>query len=234
MIRRLAVALLLVCIALIFIALLFGYTPDKELNLSGHYYAQNTAQEVGATNIVTAIIVTYRGLDTLGEVTVLFLTASIVGLVLARGRDEKPKQILTHKDAGELLNIGSRLLAPLILMLGAYVFINGHLTPGGGFQGGAIIASGTLLMLLTDPVRCMSHRLIAIIESISGLVFVALGIAGVVLAGGFLDNRILPLGELGSLFSAGAIPIIYSFVGLKVGAEFSSMLLSLSETAEDA
>ena len=52
------------------------------------------------------------------------------------------------------------------------------------------------------------------------------------LAGGFLDNRILPIGTFGELLSAGAIPVIYSFVGLKVGAEFSSMLVSLSETEQ--
>jgi multicomponent Na+:H+ antiporter subunit B len=52
------------------------------------------------------------------------------------------------------------------------------------------------------------------------------------LAGGFLDNRILPLGEFGALFSAGAIPVIYALIGLKVGAEFSSMMVSLSETED--
>ena len=50
------------------------------------------------------------------------------------------------------------------------------------------------------------------------------------LAGGFLDNRFLPIGTLGALFSAGAIPLIYSLIGLKVGAELSSMLANLSET----
>jgi len=132
--------------------------------------------------------------------------------------------------SGELLTTGSRLLVPLILLLGAYVFVNGHLTPGGGFQGGAIIASAALLLLLTDPLYRFSHRLITIIESISGLFFIGLGILGILLAGGFLDSRVLPTGELGSLFSAGLIPIIYSFVGLKVGAEFTSMLGNLAET----
>ena len=108
--------------------------------------------------------------------------------------------------------------------------MHGHLTPGGGFQGGAIIASGMLLMLLSHPLRRFGHRMIAIVESIAGMAFVFIGVLGVVYAGGFLDNRILPIGTLGELFSAGAIPLIYSFVGLKVGAEFSSMLVNLSKT----
>ena len=227
MIRRASVLLLLIGLAFIFARLLFGYTADSELNLTARYYADHTANDIGASNIVTAIIVTYRGLDTLGEVTVLFLTASIIGLVLARSKRAVRRQ---RPAPGELLATGSRLLVPLILLLGAYVFINGHLTPGGGFQGGAIIASAALLLLLTDPLQNFSHRLIAIVESVSGLFFVSIGLLGIFVAGGFLDSRILPTGELGSIFSAGAIPIIYSFVGLKVGAEFTSMLANLAET----
>ncbi|GAB6042692.1 Na(+)/H(+) antiporter subunit B [Endothiovibrio diazotrophicus] len=229
MIRRFSVLLLLVGLGAIFVGLFAGYTPDSELNLSGRYYAEHTAADVGAANIVTAIIVTYRGLDTLGEVTVLFLTAVIVGLVLSRGRQERSLQ-RQLPEPGELLAIGSRMLVPLILLLGAYVFVNGHLTPGGGFQGGAIIASGVLMLLLTDPARRFGHGLISRVESVSGVVYVLIGLAGLFFAGGFLDNRILPLGDFGSIFSAGAIPVIYSFVGLKVGAEFSSMLVNLSET----
>ena len=230
MIRRFSVFLLLLGLTAIFVELLLGYVVDSELNLSARYYAEHTASDLGAANIVTAIIVTYRGLDTLGEVTVLFLTAAIIGLVLSQGN--QPGQSIQRQlsSSGELLTTGSRLLVPLILLLGAYVFVNGHLTPGGGFQGGAIIASASLLLLLTDPLRHFSHRLISIIESISGLVFISIGVLGLFLAGGFLDNRILPIGEFGALFSAGAIPVIYTFIGLKVGAEFTSMLVNLAET----
>lgn len=232
MIKRFAVFLILLGLGAIFLQLLVQYVPDTELNQTGRYYAENAGKEVGAANVVTAIIVTYRGLDTLGEVTVLFLTAAIVGLVLS-GENRRNKHPVEHRPGpGELLVTGSRLLVPLILLFGAYIFINGHLTPGGGFQGGAILASAMLLLLLTQPVKHFSHRMITQLESISGLVFVSIGVFGIVLAGGFLDNRILPVGELGELFSAGTIPIIYSFIGLKVGAEFSSMLLKLAESGD--
>ncbi len=231
MIRRFAAALILLGLGAMFASLLAGYRPDAELNLTARYYAEHTAQDLGAANIVTAIIVTYRGLDTLGEVTVLFLAAAVVGLVLARGRgDARPAAALAP--AGEMLATGSRLLAPLIVLLGVYVFVNGHLTPGGGFQGGAIVASSVLLLLLASPRRRFAHRIITAVESVSGAAYVAIGLLGVVLAGGFLDNRILPTGTVGELFSAGAIPVIYALIGLKVGAEFSSMLAHLSETEE--
>ena len=265
MVKRLFALGLLTVFAGLFACLLSGYVPDAELNPSARYYAERTAPDLGAANLVTAIIVTYRGLDTLGEVTVLFLAAAIVGLVLGSGRgihrpgpdgrpahdphsrhsapppdrsaadratagrpDEAPSS--AHPPVGELLTTGSHLLAPLILLLGVYVFANGHLTPGGGFQGGAILASATLLLLLAQPGRQFSHRLISALESLAGLLFVVIGLLGLALAGGFLDNRILPLGILGELFSAGAIPLISALIGLKVGAEFSSILASLSET----
>jgi len=228
MIKKLSILLLLLGLGTIFATLLSGYIADTELNKTARYYAEYTADDLGATNIITAIIVTYRGLDTLGEVTVLFLTAAIIGMVLSRGkRGSRGANAIV---SGELLVTGSRLLVPLILLLGAYVFINGHLTPGGGFQGGAIVASASLLLLLTDPLHHFGHRLISVVESISGLLFIIIGILGLLLAGGFLDNRILPIGEMGSIFSAGAIPIIYTLVGFKVGAEFTSILVNLAET----
>ena len=230
MVSRFFVLLLLTGVGAIFVSLMFGYVPDNALNLTARYYAENTVRDTGAANIVTAIVVTFRGLDTLGEVTVLFLTAAIVGLVLAGSQQGRLRR--EQPAPGELLVTGTRLLVPLILLLGVYVFVNGHLTPGGGFQGGAILASAILMLLLADPLREFSHQLISAIESISGLVFVAIGLLGMVYAGGFLDNRILPLGTLGDLISAGAIPVIYSFIGLKVGAEFSSMMVNLSETEE--
>jgi multicomponent Na+:H+ antiporter subunit B len=232
MIRRVVAVVLLAGLGMVFAGLFVGYSPDAVLNLTADYYARNTAADTGAANIVTAIIVTYRGLDTLGEVTVLFLTAAVVALVLRRDSSRGNPAAADHRPVGELLQTGTRLLVPLIMLAAAYVFINGHLTPGGGFQGGAIAASAVLLMLLTDPMRRFSHRLISRVESTAGVVYVAIGVLGLALAGGFLDNRILPLGAFGELFSAGAIPVIYSLIGLKVGAEFSSMMANLSETED--
>jgi multicomponent Na+:H+ antiporter subunit B len=228
MIKRIIALLLLVGAGFIFTNLMMSYEPDTTLNLTASYYAEHTARDIGAANIVTAIVVTYRGLDTLGEVTVLFLASSIIGLVLSLGR--KQNQTLRNLvPVGELLTTGNLYLAPIIMLLGVYVFVNGHLTPGGGFQGGAIIASSMLLLLLSDPLKQFSHALISFIESLSGFLYIMLGVAGLILTGSFLDNRILPPGHFGELVSAGLIPLIYTLIGLKVGAEFSSMLANLSE-----
>lgn len=232
MIRRSAVILLLLGLGFLFATLWLDFASDTSLNQTARYYAEWSAAEVGVTNLLAGILVTYRGLDTLGEVTVLFLAAAIVGMVLARGKHKSGTEHRQRPASGELLATGVRLLVPLVLLLGFYVIAHGHLSPGGGFQGGAILASATLLILLANPVHNLSHSLISIIESTAGIAFVLLGCLGVLLAGGFLDNRFLPLGNLGHLFSAGAIPVIYAFIGLKVGAEFSSMLADLSESGD--
>ena len=86
--------------------------------------------------------------------------------------------------------------------------MNGHLSAGGGFQGGAIIASGVMLLLLAKPATKLDHGFLSFTESLAGVLFVLVGIAGLIFAGGFLDNRVLPLGQFGAFFSAGAIPLI--------------------------
>lgn len=217
--------------SLILATLFLSYEGNEELSNLGKYYAENGAKDVGAQNLVTAVVVTYRGLDTLGEVVILFLTAAIIGFFLKLTKTEKDVNSRSEKlkPVSEIMVTGAQALIPLIFLFGIYIFMNGHLTPGGGFQGGAVIATGFVLMLIASPVKKVNHSVIEFTESISGISFVLIGILGILLAGGFLDNHILKLGTFGEILSAGAIPIIYSFVGLKVGAELSGIVGSFNE-----
>ncbi|RKX83085.1 MAG: sodium:proton antiporter [Spirochaetes bacterium] len=230
MIKKLFVIILLIGLGFFFYGMISSFSGNETLNMSASYYAENGAEEVGAANLVTAIVVTYRGLDTLGEVTILFLTAAIAAFFL-KSKDTFSKRKVT--ESSELLKTASSMLVPLIFTLGIYVFVNGHLTPGGGFQGGAILASGLVLLLLSEPLKKVNSVLFTVVESFSGLFYVGIGIAGIFLAGGFLDNSILPLGEFGTLLSAGVLPVIYIFVGLKVGSELSGLLTKFQETQEE-
>ncbi|MCD4768572.1 MAG: hypothetical protein K8R35_00190 [Bacteroidales bacterium] len=226
MLRNSLKIIIIAALGWIFFQVYSGYSSRDELNELSTYYATEGLTEVGAANLVTSVVVTYRGLDTLGEVTILFLTALIIGLMLKVERGGDRTQI---RNSSEFLVTASHVLLPVIFMVGIYIFINGHLTPGGGFQGGAILASTVILMLLSFTNNKISHKLLEIIESVSGISFILLGILGVLFAGGFLDNKILPLGEFGKLFSAGAIPVIYSLIGLKVGAELSNIILGFNQ-----
>ncbi|HBF87231.1 MAG TPA: sodium:proton antiporter [Bacteroidales bacterium] len=223
MLKNIIIAVILIVFAVLFFDLFMLYEARTGLTGIAQYYAQNGAKEVGAANLVTSIVVTYRGFDTLGEVTILFVAASIISFFLKLKENDESKNI-SSKDTTEILVTASNVLVPVIFLFGIYVFINGHLTPGGGFQGGAIIATGVALMILANPNIKINTQIIHWVESISGVGYVVVGIFGLILAGGFLDNKITGLGEFGALFSAGAIPIIYSFIGLKVGAEISNIL----------
>jgi len=223
--RRIISILLLVIVALgISLSLAkipFG-TPETKV---GRRYIDEGIKETGAANIVTSVVVNYRGFDTLGEVTVLFIAAIGLGAVLTAGGSEKMRKT---EPASLVLYTGCRLLFPLILIFGTYIFIHGHLTPGGGFQGGAIIASGFLLIYLGCRERRISRTASNLAESLGGLVFVVIGLFGLILGGCFLSN-FLPKGTVNSLFSAGIIPIIYIAVGFKVGSELAGIIDNLIE-----
>ncbi|MCG6859994.1 MAG: Na(+)/H(+) antiporter subunit B [Chromatiaceae bacterium] len=223
MIKRATILLTLALLGLVFLQLVAGYAPPTDLNAISRHYVVSGPDELGAANIVTAVLVTYRGLDTLGEVAVLFISAAGVGLLLRRKVGE-PAGKTPPRASSELVQTAIHFLLPLIFVLGIYVFVNGHLTPGGGFQGGAVLASGIMLLLLVDPGTRLNHIIVHLLESSAGFGYVVVGVLGLTLAGGFLDNRFLDLGTFGELFSAGAMPIIYILIGLKVGTELSAVL----------
>ncbi len=227
--NKLFILIIIVALGSMLYPLVSSFDGNSELSSLAQFYAQpDNISKVNSPNLVTAIVVTYRGLDTMGEVTILFLTAAIIAFFLKKGGTTR-----TLRLNSEIFKTSAKLLVPIIVMLGVYIFINGHLSPGGGFQGGAVIASAVILMLLASPNTKLKHNFFEALESTSGLVFVGLAALGALLGLGYLDNAILPLGEFGKLFSAGAIPVIYSFVGLKVGAELSNILNKFQSVQSD-
>ncbi len=198
----------------------------KQQETVGAYYLNNTVEKLSVANVVTAIVVNYRGFDTLGEVTVLFLAASGLASILYRRKKRGEHDVMILKNSSQLLQTGAKLIFPAILVLGAYVFIHGHLTPGGGFQGGAIIASGFLLMFMAYKDYHVSHNVLTWVESIAGILFVSVGIWGLISGATFLEN-ILGTGTLNDLVSGGIIPLIYIAVGFKVAAELTGVLETL-------
>jgi len=145
--------------------------------------------------------------------------------------DSPVEKTSTRTEGSEILRTGANFLAPLIVVLGIYIFTHGHLSPGGGFQGGVVIASAILMLIMAETRFHVSHLLLHISESLSGLAYVAMGLAGLIILGvhHFLDPRYLMEGRYLALFSAGAVPIIYSLIGIKVGSELASVLSSIQD-----
>jgi multicomponent Na+:H+ antiporter subunit B len=204
----------------------FGANHIEGTDTPGRHYLEEGVSETGATNAVTSVVVSYRGFDTLGEVTVLFIAAIGLGVVLQTRR--KSSETARRQPASLVLSTGCRFIFPLILVFSAYVFTHGHLTPGGGFQGGVIAASAFLLVYLGCSEKRISRRAFSVVESLGGLVFVAVGILGLVYGGTFLAN-FLPTGTANTLLSAGVIPVIYVAIGFKVGSELAGIVSDLLE-----
>jgi len=223
MVKKFFVLIILVFFAVMLLPFAQDVTPFKELSQTATKYVKDGPDELGGANLVTSVIVTYRGLDTLGEVTVLFIATAGVGFFLRREDKRKEKK---KRESSQILQSGSAFLFPLILMFGVYIFLHGHLSPGGGFQGGVVLASALVLLLLSRSATKINDTVLHLVESLSGASYIAIGVLGLVLVVGvgFLDTTILDLGEFGRLLSAGAIPLIYSFIGLKVGAELVGII----------
>lgn len=194
----------------------------------GNYYIDKGVEETGAVNIVTSVVLNYRGFDTLGEVTILFLAATGLGAILATIRKRAKKDFVP---ASLVLSASCRFLFPFIMLFAVYIFLHGHLTPGGGFQGGAIIASGFLLVYLGFRETRVKEKGIKAAEALAGLAFLVIGFLGLAVSGYFLFN-FLPKGIPNSLFSAGILPLLYIAIGFKVGSELTGIIDGMLEESE--
>lgn len=180
--------------------------------------------EVGAANLVTAILLGYRGIDTLGELAILFAAATAAGVVLGRRRADAR----CDPPGGEVLRTGADLLFPLLVVVGLYVIAHGHLTPGGGFQGGVILAAAFFVAILAQPARRLGHGVIVWLEGLAGAAFVLIGLWALVEDGDFLAPM-LGQGVMGELLSAGTLPLLSLAIGLKVGAELAGIMGHLND-----
>lgn len=196
--------------------------------LIGNAILQQAADELGAANLVTSVVLGYRGIDTLGEIAILFTAATATSLVLSSISGQRSRPAPNTAQSGTILISSSRLLFPLLLTLGLYIVLHGHLTPGGGFQGGVILAAAFFLPLLAVPGHGVNHSGLALVEGFSGAAFILIGIIALFQGNAFLQP-FMGHGAMGSLFSAGTLPLLYIAVGLKVGAELSGLLANLAE-----
>jgi multicomponent Na+:H+ antiporter subunit B len=192
-----------------------------------------------ATNVVAAVTFDYRGIDTLGEEFILF--AAVVGVaILLRAMRGEAEQAPEEEASGRRVPgtsnavrvIGLAFLGPIVLF-GIYITAHGHLTPGGGFQGGVILASAALMVYLSGEYvtlrRVRPESVLDLAESAGAGGYVIVGLAGLITGGVFLANTLLPLGQPGTLLSAGMIPLINASVGLEVAGGFTLLLSEFLE-----
>ena len=206
----------------------------------GNVINATTVYERHITDAVTAVNFDFRGFDTLGEESILFMSVIGVGMLLRQQKKEKKNEdresdellgrhVPQPCDALKVTTLG--LVGPLVTY-GIYIVAHGQLTPGGGFQGGVILATAPLLVYLGGDLktfkRVTTHTLVEIGEAAGIFLFVGVGLIGLISGVEFLRN-VLSFGETGSVFSGGTVVLLNYATGLAVAGGFISAIYAFLE-----
>lgn len=204
-----------------------GAADNPASNEVAAKYIEDGLQDTGAVNIVTGMILDYRAFDTFGESNVLFIATCTV-LILLRSDKKKDKQQEEARQRREqhyepkddsILQRITFLLFPIIVIYGIYVILNGHISPGGGFSGGAIIGAGLILYAnafgFEKLNRFFTEKTYKWISFVS-LAFYCLAKSYSFFTGANHLESGIPLGTPGAILSAGLILPLNICVGLVV------------------
>ena len=184
-------------------------------------YIEKGMEETGAVNIVAGVILDYRAFDTFGESCVLFVAACSVMMLMKKSKKGKTEDALTHYNPKRdpVLRSLAKVLVPFNLMLGIYVVLNGHISPGGGFSGGAIMGASLILFSSAFGYRrvktILTEKLIKIVTFVS-LTFYAVAKGYSFFTGANHLHSIINPGTPGRIISAGLILPLNIAVGFVV------------------
>ena len=212
-------------------------------------FIEQAAEETGAVNMVTAVLADYRGYDTLGETAVIFAAGLGCLVILAGGartRADLPGPGMANPFGSVLLDTAARALVPAVLLFAVYVLVHGHISPGGGFQGGVLFGSGLVMMrLIWGPPRPSrgedpgvpafgpSLRGSLILASAGILAYVGIGVAAMAFGGAFLDYGTLPLGgdpaHVRELATLGVETAVFLTVAGTVAVLFDTISVGMRE-----
>jgi multicomponent Na+:H+ antiporter subunit B len=185
-----------------------------------------------ATDVVNAVTYDYRGFDTLGEEFILFASVLGVLLLFRRNKQEAEDRLEDQVPVTDAIRVTMQGMVALMIAFGIYVATHGQLTPGGGFQGGVILATAPLIVYLSGRIeafqRIVSHPLLSLAESLGAAGYALIGLSALFLGANYLTN-ILPLGTTGELLSSGTIACISLSVGLEVAGGFVLLMQSYLE-----
>ena len=219
-------AVVLCAVIMIALVICASYLPEAgnpnnpTVNEVAERYVEQGTAETGVINTVTGMILNYRGFDTFGETCVLFIASSCV-MILLMVSEEKLKHLpknLEPKD-DKILQYVARIIVPVLMIFGFYVIVNGHLSPGGGFSGGAIIGSGLILYsgaFGAEKIRKFFNEKVYKCIKITALILYGCVMTYYFYTGANGIPNIFPLGTPGNIISAGMIFYINLFVGSEV------------------
>lgn len=206
-----------------------GNADNPANNEVAQRYVEQGSEETGVLNTVTGMVLQYRAFDTFGETNVLYIATCAVFILLMAGRDKNGGETTVSEEAEQdrsfepkddpILQAAAKVLVPMLFIFGIYILLNGHLSPGGGFSGGAILGSALILYNSAfgfEKTQAFFNGRIYGIVRIGALCVYAVVIVYYFLTGANGIESIVPLGRLGSILGAGLILPINVCVGLAV------------------
>ncbi len=196
----------------------YGNPLNPANNEVSDRYTEFGLEETGAVNTVAGMILDYRAFDTFGESAVLFVAASIVMMLLKKDEKKRSKHLEDHSRDPIIKHI-AQVIVPCLLIFGVYLVLNGHLSPGGGFSGGAVMGAGLILYSSAFGYRKASKVITD--KLLRNIVFVSFCFYAVAKGYSFFTgaNHIptgIPLGTAGNIISSGLILPLNIAVGLIV------------------
>lgn len=222
---------ILFCIALVGVLLVTVscLPPDADPsnpvnNTVSKRYIEQGLQETGALNIVSGMILTYRAFDTFGETNVLFIATCCVMILLMLDDAVLKKQAVINDRRFEpkndtILQGTAFVLCPIIFIFGIYIILNGHLSPGGGFSGGAVMGAGLILYVnafgFRKTQRFFDEHVYKTAKITALCMYGLIGTYFYMTGANGIENHI-PLGTAGHILSSGIILPINICVGLEV------------------
>ena len=218
--RRSSRSMIIIAALLVFsfctvIMMTFDYRGAQEE--AGAAYIENGVNDTGAANLVSAIYLNYRLYDTLFEI--LVFSVAVLGVHFYLVQQKGSAEEVVHIPESQIIRTSADLLFPPILLLGIYLVLFGHLSPGGGFSGGTAAGTGLLFCAVALGADVVARRLHeASLERFEwGILLVILFLVLLPILFGRLPlTDLLPRGRLGNLLSGGSIPIYNALIGAKV------------------
>lgn len=174
----------------------FGDPRSPAATHVGGHYLEHAYHDAHTPNVVTVMIADYRSFDTLGETMVVFAAGLACVLLLRPGRGRIPR--LLHRQINLIAEVVTRILVPVLQVFALYVVFHGHYSPGGGFQGGALLAGSVLLTRIVLG-RSRSQEMFPTalgrpLGAVGVAIFAGIGAVGLLAGGTFLQYDRLPLG----------------------------------------
>lgn len=225
-IMGIVLCVLMICVLLIAVSYLppTGNADNPANNEVSQLYVEHGIEDTGAVNSVTGMILSYRAFDTFGETNVLFISGCCVMILLLLDHKAQKNSAIANDRFYEpkndvILQQVARILVPIVFVFSIYVMLNGHLSPGGGFSGGAMMGAGMILYVCAfgfDKTRRFFSERVYTLVKVTALVLYGVMITYYYIMGANgLENHI-PLGTPGAILSAGLILPIDLVVGLQV------------------